>query len=71
MYEKVKRVLVFLCLFVQVKAQHEVYNVSLLFFLGVDGAKTGVIQSLIDKEAERFGDLVQENFIDTYRCVSI
>ena len=48
------------------------YNATLVFFLGVNETDENKSkQKIIDKEALQFNDIVQENFIDTYRNLSI
>ena len=47
------------------KTLSEVYKLRLVFVLGKPKTRTN--QALIESESERFGDIVQGNFIDTYR----
>jgi len=47
------------------------YNATLVFFLGVSPDLDDGLQSRVDKEAIVHNDIVQENYLDTYKNLSI
>ncbi|XP_012943563.1 beta-1,3-galactosyltransferase 1 [Aplysia californica] len=50
-------------------AKNPEHRTALLFFLG--RPRTKFFQTRIDQESETFGDIVQEDFLDTYRNLSL
>ncbi|KAH9515218.1 Lactosylceramide 1,3-N-acetyl-beta-D-glucosaminyltransferase [Bulinus truncatus] len=45
--------------------------VILLFFIGLDTMQHSPIQQKVDYEAKEFGDIVQDDYIDSYRNLSL